>query len=137
MNTRAPELSSDASSRGTKVFLNSMEQLDDSGRPRLPLLPVCDLSQRLGGVHQRKHRPLKVLPAQRLLPPLGEPGRQAADVGQPFGQDVLADDLQFLHASQGGQLLVWDQQGVMLALDMKSSQEDLKQPMTKRRSGNS
>ncbi len=111
-------------SRRSKVLLNGSEQLYHSVHPRLSLLLVADLSQCLSSVHQGQHRPLKVLPAQRSLTQ-GELCRQAANVGEPLGQDIVTYDLQLLHAPQGGQLLIWDQHGVLPTLDLHSSLQDL------------
>lgn len=107
-----------------QIPLNGSDQLYHSVHPNLFLLLVADCSQRLSGVHQGQHRPLKVLPPQRQPPP-GELCGQAANVGELFGQHVVADDLQLLHGPQGGQLAIWDQQGVLLTLDLHSSEQDL------------
>lgn len=112
------------SSEGFEVSLNSSEQLEEGVGPHLSLVLVTDMSQRLGDVHQRQHRPLKVLPAQSLAP-LGELGRQTPDVREAFREYILTDDFQLFNTSQGGQLLIWDQQGVFITLDLHSGQQNL------------
>ena len=109
-----------------EVSLYSLEQLLQDVRPHLSLLLVADSSQRLRGVNQSQHCSLKVLPAQRLPSP-AELRCQAPDVGQLLGQDVLADDFQPINAPEGSQLLIWDQQGLTVASDLRSSQQNLRE----------
>lgn len=118
-------ISSNFPSRRSKVLLEGSEQLDQSINPHFPLVLVADLRQCLSGVHQGQQSPLKVLPAQRLPAP-GELDSQTADVRELLGQNVFTDDLKFLHAPHRGQFLIWDQHGVILALDLHTSQQDLR-----------
>lgn len=103
-----------------KVLFDDSEQLHHSVPPRLSLLLAAEAGQRLSAVHQGQHRPLKVLLPQRLPAPR-ELCCQTAYVREALGKDVVADDLQLVHAPQGGQLLIWDQHDARRILDLHSS----------------